>query len=87
MKNMIIKGRKIKGNPLSGLIPEKWKVQTFDSETHYTVEVHGTALLDSEWDDMLELFKSEFGDNLYEVYSDIPNGELFDVYLKSSVDM
>jgi hypothetical protein len=80
-------GRKIKGNPLSGLIPENWQVQTFDSETHYTVEVRGTALSDSEWDGMLELFKSEFGDNLYEVYSDIANGELFNVYLKNSADL
>jgi hypothetical protein len=80
---MRIKGRKIRGNPLSGLIPDNWKVQTYDSETHYTVEVRGTALSDSEWDDMLELFKSEFGDNLHEVYSDNPNGELFDVFLKS----
>jgi hypothetical protein len=84
---MRIKGRKIRGNPLSGLIPENWQVQTFDSETHYTVEVRGTALSDSEWDDMLELFKSEFGDNLYEVYSDIANGELFNVYLKNSADL
>jgi hypothetical protein len=81
---MTTEGRKIKGNPLKGLIPDNWKVQTYDSETHYTVEVRGTALSVSEWDTMLELFKSEFGDNLYEVYSDIANGELFNVYLKNS---
>lgn len=81
---MRIKGRKMKGNPLRGLIPDTWKVRLFDSETHMTAEVTGERLSDSEWDGILMVLKEEFGENLYEVYSDEPNGEKFDVFLKMS---
>lgn len=84
---MRIKGRKMKGNPLTGLIPDNWKVRLFDSETHLTAEVTGECLSDSEWDNILLTLKEEFGENLYEVYSDEPNGEKFDVFLKMSGSM
>jgi hypothetical protein len=81
------KGRTMSGNPLKGLIPDNWTVQSYDSDTHITVEVTGEVLTDSEWDVILMMFKEEFGENLYEVYSDEPNGEKFDVFLKMSGSM
>ena len=69
---------------LTGILPEGFKETVFEDDTHWSCEVEGKYLGDKLFDDLFEKIKSEFGNNLAEVYSLTSGGVHFVVYLRKS---
>ena len=67
---------------LSGIIPEDWEENIYETNKHFSLLIKGMPLSDKEWKNLFIKIKSKFGNDLIEVFSYISNGVDFIVYIK-----
>ena len=67
---------------LSGIIPEDWEEEYYETHELFGCGVKGLRISDKEWENLFIKIKSKFGSDLIEVFSYISNGVDFIVYIK-----
>lgn len=79
-------GEKTEMKFLTGLIPEIWIEEVYESNDHYSVIVIGEKLTPINWDHLTKILKDEFGNDVMEIYSMSPCGLHFVIHLKKNLE-
>lgn len=66
---------------LTALIPANWVETIFEYETYYLIHVSGDATSEEEWENYVNILRSEFAENFDDIYRLPETNTAFQVFL------